>query len=79
MQQFLWANYAFQESNIRDVISTSTDCESILKAAALYQLALEEGIELASLPLWTAGYDGPSIIFNRKSSINKIMLKLKIK
>ena len=36
-----------------------------IEAAEMYELALEEGIELPVAPLWTQTYDGPNVIVER--------------
>ena len=36
-----------------------------IEAAEMYELALEEGIELPVAPIWTQTYDGPNIIIGR--------------
>jgi len=44
-----------------------------IEAAELYELALGEGVELPVAPLWTATYDGPNVIVNRR---NDVMLEM---
>ena len=39
------------------------------QALELYELAMGDGIELPTVPLWTAGYDGPNVIFNRRNEV----------
>ena len=39
------------------------------EAAMLYGLATEEGLEVKDVPLWTAAYDGPSVIINRRNEV----------
>ena len=39
------------------------------EAAMLYSLASEEGFIVKDVPLWTAVYDGPSVIINRRNEV----------
>eukprot|EP00088_Acartia_fossae_P018086 TRINITY_DN20396_c0_g1_i5.p1 TRINITY_DN20396_c0_g1~~TRINITY_DN20396_c0_g1_i5.p1 ORF type:complete len:194 (+),score=37.65 TRINITY_DN20396_c0_g1_i5:29-610(+) len=45
------------------------DIEFSKKAAELYTMAAEEGVNVADVPLWTAGYDGPNVIINRRNEV----------
>merc|ERR1719494_219777 len=40
-----------------------------MKAAELYQLAMAEDLNVKDVPLWTAGYSGPSVIINRRNEV----------
>ena len=46
-----------------------TDLIYSAEAATLYQLAVEEGLDVNATPLWTAGYSGPSVIINRRNEV----------
>merc|ERR1711872_139860 len=46
-----------------------TDLDFSMQAAELYDLAVKEGLEPSSVPLWTAGYSGPGVIVNRRSEV----------
>ena len=39
------------------------------QAAELYELAAAEGLAVSDIPLWTAGYDGPAVIINRRNEV----------
>merc|ERR1712098_746982 len=39
------------------------------QAAKLYDLATQEGLVVREVPLWTAGYDGPSVIIHRRNEV----------
>merc|ERR1719400_2219538 len=45
------------------------DIDFSIKAAELYELAVGEGLNVADVPLWTAGYSGPSVIINRRNEV----------
>ena len=45
------------------------DLKFSAEAAELYVLAEEEGLSVKDVPLWTAGYDGPSVIINRRNEV----------
>ena len=45
------------------------DLDYGMKGAELYEAATGEGLELSSIPLWTANYDGPNIIINRRNEV----------
>ena len=47
----------------------SSDIEFAIQAAELYELAFNEGLELTDVPLWTAGFDGPNVITNRRNEV----------
>jgi len=40
-----------------------------MQAAELYELATAAGLEPKTEPHWTAGYDGPSVIVNRRNEV----------
>ena len=46
-----------------------TDITYSSEAATLYELAMEEGMVVKDIPLWTAVYDGPSVIINRRNEV----------
>ena len=46
-----------------------TDLDFSGEAAMLYTLASEEGFIVKDIPLWTAGYSGPSVIINRRNEV----------
>ena len=46
-----------------------SDLQYATEAAELYELALAEGLGIADIPLWTAGYDGPNVIINRRNEV----------
>ena len=46
-----------------------TDITYSSKAGELYDLAMQEGITVKGEPLWTAGYDGPSVIIHRRNEV----------
>ena len=46
-----------------------TDLDFSSEAAALYELAMEEGMIVKDVPLWTAVYDGPSVIIHRRNEV----------
>ena len=52
----------------------TSDIEFAIQAAELYELAFNEGLELTDVPLWTAVYDGPNVIINRR---NEVWLEMK--
>merc|ERR1711915_225450 len=39
------------------------------KAEELHELAMAEGLEVSMDTYWTAGYDGPYVIFNRRNEV----------
>jgi len=45
------------------------DIQFSVEAAELYELAALEGVEVSDIPLWTAGYDGPAVIINRRNEV----------
>eukprot|EP00088_Acartia_fossae_P007128 TRINITY_DN13314_c0_g1_i2.p1 TRINITY_DN13314_c0_g1~~TRINITY_DN13314_c0_g1_i2.p1 ORF type:complete len:201 (-),score=36.77 TRINITY_DN13314_c0_g1_i2:115-696(-) len=45
------------------------DIDFSIKAAELYELATAEGVNVADVPLWTAGYSGPNVIINRRNEV----------
>ena len=47
----------------------TSDIEFAIQAAELYELAFNEGLELTDVPLWTAGFDGPNVITNRRNEV----------
>ena len=47
----------------------TSDIEFAIQAAELYELAFNEGLELTDVPLWTAVYDGPNVITNRRNEV----------
>jgi len=47
----------------------TSDIEFAIQAAELYELAFNEGLELTDVPLWTAVYDGPNVIINRRNEV----------
>ena len=47
----------------------TSDIEFANQAAELYALAFNEGLELTDVPLWTAGFDGPNVITNRRNEV----------
>jgi len=46
-----------------------TDVQFSVQAAELYELAAAEGLAVSDIPLWTAGYDGPAVIINRRNEV----------
>jgi len=46
-----------------------TDLQFSAEAAVLYVWAEEEGLPVRDVPLWTAGYSGPSVIINRRNEV----------
>ena len=46
-----------------------TDLVFNVEAAMLYVWAEEEGLPVKDVPLWTAGYDGPYVIINRRNEV----------
>jgi len=46
-----------------------TDITYSSQAATLYDLAVQEGMVVKGVPLWTAGYDGPSVIIHRRNEV----------
>merc|ERR1711892_197766 len=40
-----------------------------IQAAELYMEATSEGLSPSDIPLWTAGYSGPSVIVNRRNEV----------
>ena len=46
-----------------------SDLEFSAQAAELYYWAEAEGLPVKDVPLWTAGYSGPSVIINRKNEV----------
>ena len=47
----------------------NNDIEFTIQAAELYELAVAEGLGVAAVPLWTAVYDGPNVITNRRNEV----------
>ena len=47
----------------------NSDIEFAIQAAELYELAFAEGLGVADVPLWTAGYSGPNVIINRRNEV----------
>ena len=47
----------------------NNDIEFTIQAAELYELAVAEGLGVAAVPLWTAGFDGPNVIINRRNEV----------
>ena len=45
------------------------DLQFSAEAAVLYVWAEEEGLNVKDVPLWTAGYSGPSVIINRRNEV----------
>merc|ERR1711951_6832 len=46
-----------------------TDLTFSAEAATLYSLAVEKEFLPKDVPLWTAGYSGPSVIINRRNEV----------
>merc|ERR1712142_404866 len=46
-----------------------SDLEFSAKAAMLYEMAKEEELSVKDVPLWTAGFSGPSVIINRRNEV----------
>merc|ERR1712013_285829 len=46
-----------------------TDITYSSEAANLYGLAMEQGMMVKDIPLWTAVYDGPSVIIHRRNEV----------
>merc|ERR1712131_150340 len=57
------------ESNYTMSFYIPSDLEFSSKAAMLYEMAQEEGLSVKDVPLWTAGYSGPSVIINRRNEV----------
>merc|ERR1711954_173421 len=46
-----------------------SELDYTMQAAELYSLATAEGLSPLDVPLWTAGYSGPSVIINRRNEV----------
>merc|ERR1711915_621155 len=56
-------------SNLQENPPKPTDLEFSAKAAMLYEMAKEEELSVKDVPLWTAGFSGPSVIINRRNEV----------
>merc|ERR1719447_2351291 len=61
----------FQENSPEptDPLVWLEDRPSFRLAAKLYELALAEGLQPSEEPLWTAQYDDPHVIVNRRNEV----------
>ena len=46
-----------------------SDAAWVEKAAELYEAATGAGLTVSTAPWWSAVYDGPNVIFNRRNEV----------